>query len=147
MKVLVSYDGSSQAKDALRYGVEKVKLNGGEVVALHVFNNNLFLDYDVFGAEETGRAESMRLTAEAKKILEETGKGISSRVIFAEGNPEEETISYARDNKSDILICPPRHKSIIRSFKKLLDKQGRKAQQDTIIDETERPTLAVVSQR
>ena len=57
MKVLVAYDGTLQAKDALKYGVEKVKENGGELVALHVFNSNMFVDYDVFGAEEAGRAE------------------------------------------------------------------------------------------
>jgi len=147
MKVLVAYDGSMQAKDALRYGVEKVRVNGGEVVALHVFNSNMFLDYDVFGAEESGRAESMRFAAEAKKILGETGTGINSRVICAEGNPEEETINYARDNNMDLLLCSPRYKSIIRGFKKLLDKQGRKAQEDMIFDETERPRLAVVSQQ
>lgn len=147
MKVLVAYDGTLQAKDALKYGVEKVKKDGGELVALHVFNSNLFVDYDVFGAEEAGRAESMRFAAEAKKILGETGKGLCTRVIVAEGNPEEETINYARENNVDLLLCAPRYKSIIRSFKKLLDKQGKKAQEDTILDEAERPRLAVVSQR
>jgi nucleotide-binding universal stress UspA family protein len=147
MKVLVAYDGTMQAKDALKYGVEKVKENGGELVALHVFNSNMFIDYDVFGAEDTGRAESMRFAAEAKKILGETGKGINARVIFAEGNPEEETINYARENNVDLLLCSPRYKSIIRNFKKLLDKQGKKVQEDTILDETEKPRLSVVSQR
>jgi len=147
MKVLVAYDGTLQAKDALKYGVDKVKENGGELVALHVFNSNMFIDYDVFGAEDTGRAESMRFAAEAKKILGETGKGINARVIYAEGNPEEETINYARENNMDLLLCSPRYKSIIRSFKKLMDKQGKKVQEDTILDETEKPRLSVVSQR
>jgi len=147
MKVLVAYDGTLQSKDALKYGVEKVKESGGEVVALHVFNSNMFVDYDVFGAEETGRAESMRFAAEAKKILGETGKGLQTRVIFAEGNPEEETINYARENNVDLLLCSPRYKSIIRSFKKLLDTQGKKVQEDTIYDTAEKPRLSVVSQR
>jgi len=147
MKVLVAYDGTLQAKDALKYGVQKVKEKGGELVALHVFNSNLFIDYDVFGAEEAGRAESMRFAAEAKKILGETGKGISARVIYAEGNPEEETINYARENNVDLLLCSPRYKSIIRNFKKLLDKQGKKVQEDTIFDAEEKPKLSVLSQR
>jgi len=147
MKILVAYDGSMQAKDALKYGLKKVKENGGDLVALHVFNSNLFVDYDAFGAEELGRAESMRFAAEANKILGETGKGINARVVVAEGYPEEETINYARENNVDLLLCPPRYKSIIRKFKKLLDKQGKHAQEDTILDETERPRLAVVSER
>jgi nucleotide-binding universal stress UspA family protein len=145
MKVLVAYDGTLQAKDALKYGVEKVKQNGGKVVALHVFNSSLFLDYDVFGAEEAGRLESMRCAAEAKKILAETGKGINASVIVEEGNPEEETINYARENNVDLLLCPPRYKSIIRSFKKLLDEQGKRIQEDTVFDSTEKPSLSVIS--
>ena len=147
MKVLVAYDGTLQSKDALKYGVEKVKESGGEVVALHVFNSSMFMDYDVFGAEEAGRAEAMRFAAEAKQILAETGKGLNARVIVAEGNPEEETISYARENNVDLLLCPPRYKSIIRSFKHLLDEQGKKAQEDTLFDAAEKPRLSVVSQR
>ena len=147
MKVLVAYDGTLQAKDALKYGVEKVKASGGEVVALNVFNSNMYMDYDVFGAEEAGRTESMRFAAEAKQILAETGKGITARVIFAEGNPEEETINYARENNVDLLLCTPRYKSIIRNFKKLLDEQGKKAQEDTIFDEADKPRLSAVSQR
>jgi nucleotide-binding universal stress UspA family protein len=147
MKVLVAYDGTLQAKDALKYGVEKVKASGGEVVALNVFNSNMYMDYDVFGAEEAGRTESMRFAAEAKQILAETGKGITARVIFAEGNPEEETINYARENNVDLLLCTPRYKSIIRNFKKLLDEQGKKAQEDTIFDAADKPRLSAVSQR
>ena len=147
MKVLVAYDGTLQAKDALKYGVEKVKASGGEIVALNVFNSNMYMDYDVFGAEEAGRTESMRFAAEAKQILAETGKGITARVIFAEGNPEEETINYARENNVDLLLCSPRYKSIIKSFKKLLDEQGKKAQEDTIFDEADKPRLSAVSQR
>jgi len=147
MKVLVAYDGTLQAKEALKYGVEKVKENGGEVVALQVFNSNMFVDYDVFGAEEAGRLEAMSFAAEAKKILGETGKGLLTRVIFAEGNPEEETINYARENNVDLLLCSPRYKSIIRNFKKLLDEQGKKAQEDTIFDAADKPRLSAVSQR
>ena len=91
MKVLVAYDGTLQAKDALRHAVKRVKETGGEVVALQVFNSNLFVDYDVFGAEEAARMESMRLAAEARKILAETGDGVKSRVIVTEGDPGAES--------------------------------------------------------
>ena len=147
MKVLVAYDGTLQAKDALKYGVEKVKENGGEVVALHVFNSNQYIDYDVFGAEEAGRAASMRFAAEAKKILEETGKGLRTRVIVEEGNPEEETINYARENNVDLLLCSPSYRKIINSFKMLLGEQGKELPENTIFDETEEPMVYVVSQR
>ena len=147
MKVLVAYDGTLQAKDALKYGVEKVKENGGELVALHVFNSNQYIDYDVFGAEEAGRAESMRHVAEARNILAETGKGLRTRVIIEEGNPEEETINFARENNVDLLLCSPRYKKIINSFRMLLGDQGTALPEKSSFDETEEPMVYVVSQR
>ena len=147
MRVLVAYDGTMQTKDALRYGAQKVKENGGVLVALHVFNSNIFIDYDVFGAEDAGQAEAMRFAEDAKQIIGETGKDIRARLVVAEGDPEEETINYARENHMDLLLCPPRYKSIIRSFRKLKDEQGRKVCEDTIFDETEKPMLSVLSQR
>lgn len=147
MKVLVAYDGTLQAKDALKYGVEKVKENGGEVVALHVFNSNQYIDYDVFGAEEAGRAESLRHVAEARNVLAETGKGLRTRIVVEEGNPEEETINYARENNVDLLLCSPRYRKIISSFKMLLGDQGTELPGSASFDETEEPMVYVVSQR
>ena len=145
MKILVAYDGTVQSQDALRYGMEKVKESGGEVIALHVFNRNIFIDYDVINAEEMGRAESMQLSEGARRLIQETGKGLNARLILEEGNPDEETIKYAMENNVDLLLCSPRYKSIIKNFKKLLDKQGKKVYENTIFDETERPKLAMVS--
>jgi len=145
MRVLVAYDGTMQTKDALRYGAQKVWENGGLLVALHVFNSNMFIDYDVFGAEDTGHAEAMRFAEEARQILGETGRDIRARLIVTEGNPEEETINYARENYMDLLLCPPCYKSIIRSYKKSMDMQGRKVREDTVFDETRKPRLSVLS--
>ena len=147
MKVLVAYDGTLQSKEALRYGVNKVRENGGELVALHVFNSSQYIDYDVFGAEEAGRAASMKFVSEAKKILEETGKGVRTRVIVQEGNPEEETINYARENNVDLLLCSPGYKKIISSFRTLFGDKGMAVPEHTDFDKTEEPGVYVVSQR
>jgi nucleotide-binding universal stress UspA family protein len=147
MKVLVAYDGTLQAKDALKYGVEKVRKNGGEVVALHVFNSNMFLDYDVFGAEERARLESMKLAAEARRILAEIGDGVKSRVIVTEGDPEEETMNFAREYNVDLLLCSPAYKSITRSFKMLPGDSGAEVSEDAITAGTKEPGVYVVAQR
>ena len=145
MKVLVAYDGTLQAKEALNYGIAKVRENGGELVALHVFNSGRFIDYDVFGAEDAGRREAVGFTAEAEKRLKETGEGIHTRVVFAEGNPEEETIDYARENRFDLLLCPSRYKSIIKDFRSLLDGQGRKTREDIVPGGSDKSGLSAVS--
>lgn len=50
MKTLVLYDGTLQAKEALRYGMDSVRKTGGSVTIVNVFQSSLFLDYDVIGA-------------------------------------------------------------------------------------------------
>jgi nucleotide-binding universal stress UspA family protein len=146
MKVLVAYDGTLQSKEALRYGMEKVRDTGGEVIALHVFNSRLFIDYDAHPeAEESARKESARYLEDAKKLMEQAGNGLRVRIAVEEGDPEEEIIRYAQERHVDVLLCPPRYKTIIKRYKKMLRNEGREVFQNDILDETERLKMAVVS--
>lgn len=148
MKVLVAYDGTLQAKEALKYGVEKVREKGGELVAMHVFNRSLFIDYDAIpDAEHIARKESLRYVREAEQIMRNDGKDITSKMIVEDGNPDEEIINYARAKSVDLLLCPPRYKSIIRNFKKVLEAQGRAATESTVVTGTEKLKTAAISGR
>ncbi len=118
MKIMVAYDGTLQSKEALVYGMEKAREKGGEVLALHVFNNGMFMDYDVIDAEATARRESNRLVEEAKALIREKGNGVRISLFSAEGNPEEEVISFAKAKQADVLLCPPRFKGIINKYQK-----------------------------
>ncbi len=120
MKIMVAYDGTLQAKEALVYGMEKAREKGGEVVALHVFNNELFIDYDVMDAEAAARRESARFVDEARGIIREKGKGVRATLFTTEGNPEEEVISFAKEKRADVLLCPPGFKGIINKYQKAL---------------------------
>lgn len=115
MKILVTYDGTIQSKKALKYGLEKAKDAGGEVIALYVFNSGMFIDYDATpGAESTARRESFRFIQEAKAIISEAGSSIKTTVIVEEGNPKEEIVKYARKEKVDVIFSTPKYKSIIK---------------------------------
>jgi nucleotide-binding universal stress UspA family protein len=121
MKIMVAYDGTLQAKDALVYGIDKAREKGGEVVAFHVFNSPLFIDYDATpNAEALARAESDRFVEEAKAIIREKGKGVKTSLYTGEGNPDDEVIAFAREEHADILLCPPRYSSIIRKYQRAL---------------------------
>jgi nucleotide-binding universal stress UspA family protein len=121
VKIMVAYDGTIQAKEALVYGMEKARTKGGEVIALHVFNSDMFVDYDAaVDAEDAARRESAGYVAEAKTLIREKGTGVNVHLYTAEGNPEAEVISFAKENKVDVLLCPPRFKSIIRKYQKSL---------------------------
>ena len=121
MKIMVAYDGTLQAKEALAYGIDKAREKGGEVVALHVLNTGLFVDYDAHPDVETmARQESARFLEEAKSLMREKGDGVKTSLYSTEGNPTEEVVSFARDNKIDILLCPPKFKTIIKKYRKAL---------------------------
>jgi len=121
MKIMVAYDGTLQAKEALAYGIEKAKQKGGEVVALHVFNSPMFVDYDAtVDAETLARAESARFVEEAKSIIRTKGTGVKAGLYTTDGNPEEEVISFAKAEKVDILLCPPKYQKIISKYQNAL---------------------------
>lgn len=146
MKVLVAYDGTLQSKEALKYGVERVREKGGEVVALHVFNSSAFIDYDAsLGAEERAKYESARYVEDAKRLLREVGHDVKTSVFVGEGDPEDEIITFARERSVDLLLCPPRYKSIIKKFRKVAEERGKEARENAILDETEKMRMAAIS--
>lgn len=121
MKIMVAYDGTLQAKEALVYGMDKAREKGGEVVALHVFNSPLFVDYDAtVDAQDMARAEAAQFVNEAKAIIREKGKGVKASLYSTEGNPTEETISFAKAEKVDVLLCPPKFTTIIGKYQQAL---------------------------
>jgi nucleotide-binding universal stress UspA family protein len=139
MKIMVAYDGTLQAKEALVYGMDKVREKGGEVVALHVFNNNMFIDYDAsVDAESIARRESAQFIEEAKSLIHEKGKGITVSLFSTDGNPEEEVISFAKAKKVDVLLCPPKFRTIISKYQKALGETE-------LMGEVEKMNLAAIS--
>ena len=121
MKIMVAYDGTLQAKEALMYGMDKAREKGGEVVALHVFNSPLFVDYDAtVNAQSVARTEAARFVDEAKAIIREKGKGVKASLYSDEGNPTEEVVSFAKTEKVDVLLCPPKFTKIINKYRHAL---------------------------
>lgn len=121
MKIMVAYDGTLQAKEALVYGMDKAREKGGEVVALHVFNNSMFIDYDAtIDAQDIAKAEAEQFINEAKTIIRESGKGVKAILYSTEGNPTEEVISFAKAEKVDVLLCPPKFTKIINKYQRSL---------------------------
>ncbi len=139
MKIMVAYDGTVQAKEALVYGMEKVREKGGEVIALHVFNDRMFIDYDAhIDAESVARSESARFVEEAKTLIRDKGQGVRTSLFTTEGNPEEEVVNFAREKKADLLLCPPKFKTIISRYQQAL------VQEDLAV-EAAKMNLAVLS--
>ncbi len=124
MKIMVAYDGTLQAKEALAYGMEKAREKGGEVVALCVFDSGPFIDYDVADAEAVARQEASRFVEEAKSLLREKSDGVRTSLYTAEGNPEEVVTEFVREKKVDVLLCPPKFKSVLRKYNRAVSGAG-----------------------
>jgi nucleotide-binding universal stress UspA family protein len=121
MKIMVAYDGTLQAKEALVYGIEKARTKGGEMVALQVFNSPMFADYDAtMNTRDAARAEAARFVDEAKAIIRDKGQGVKVGFYTTEGDPEEEMISFAKAEHVDVLLCPPKFKTIISKYQRTL---------------------------
>ena len=145
MKVLVAYDGTLKAKEALRFGIKRAKEENGRLVALYVFPSGMLAGYDsVPHARDMARVEAERHIEEARGILRDEAGGIWAKVVTEEGNPYDETIAYASDWLADLLLCPPGMKSVISKYKKLLGKEGREAREGEVIDEEANPRMAVL---
>jgi len=115
MKILVSYDGSINSQTALKYGIGKVREAGGSLLAIHVFNSNMFIDYGAGpNAEEMARKEAAGYIEDARRIIAENSSGIDARLFTAEGNPKEEIIKFARAEMTDLIMVPPRHRAIVK---------------------------------
>ncbi len=116
MKLLIAYDGTLNSKTALRYGLGKLKEQGGRAVVLSLFHSAMFVDYGAGPrAEEVARAESARHLDEARKIIEELGEGLRVRIVEKEGEPESEITGFAEEEGADLILAPPRYKSIIKN--------------------------------
>src|SRR5512134_300932 len=116
MKILTLYDGTLQSKTALTYGMGRVKEKGGELIVLQVFQSSLFVDYDAGPmAEEMARAEAKRHEREAVNIISEAGPDVRVKMVTEEGNPEEEVLRLAESEHVDLVLTPPRYRSIVRS--------------------------------
>ena len=114
MKILVAYDGSINSQIALKYGIRKIREVGGSLVALHVFNSSVFIDYGAGpNAEALAKKESSGYVEDARGIIAEAGADAYAKLFSAEGNPEEETVRFARTEMMDLIIVPPRYKLIV----------------------------------
>jgi len=114
MKLLIAYDGTLDSKAALRYGIKRLKDEGGSAVVLALFHGAMFVDYGAGPkAEEMARAEVARRLSDARKIIEETGKGLWIRVEERDGEPNEEILDMASELNFDAVLAPARYKSAV----------------------------------
>ena len=112
MKILVAIDGSKDAAEGVRMGLDMAQAKGAEVTLLAVIP--IYPDIDL---EITARARDSlerKLGSQAEQSLSKAkesfqAKGISPRaVIINAGDVADEIVKMAEDEKMDLIIIGSR---------------------------------------
>lgn len=112
-KIMIATDGSDCSRLAVDKGIELAQLSKGTVYAVYVVSMDYLspIDGDSFSMGVDPYWESMQETLktqgqQAVNYVKGLGemKGINVEPVLLEGNPSDELIRYAEDNKMDIVI-------------------------------------------
>jgi len=105
MNILVGYDGSNEAKDALKFAQKHAKAFGAKIEVVKSVTRNNPLDHNVIQAAEENLEREVRNQFNGDKISYETRLVISSR------SSGENLIWYAELKKIDEILIGSRKRS------------------------------------
>ena len=113
-KIMIATDGSDCSNLAIDKGIELARLSGGTVYAVYVMSTAYLFDMDGGAYSSVG---TNPYWASIRKALKNQGqqavdyikclveaKGINVKSVLLEGNPSDELIRYADEEKMDIVI-------------------------------------------
>lgn len=116
MKILSLYDGSIHSRTAAAYACQRAAAPGDEILVLHVFNPNVYIDYDAGPrAVELGRLESQRHLQALHSFVAENAKA-TIRIVSDEGDPADLLSRYAEAEKPDLVLVPEKYRSLAKSL-------------------------------
>ena len=105
MKILVGFDGSNVAKDALKLAQKRALALGAKIEVVHTMAQSHQLIY-----EEISKAES-NLEKEIRKLLNGDRPTYASHLVISKLSPGEELVEYAKRNKLDEIIVGVQRRS------------------------------------
>ncbi len=126
-RILIATDGSKNSKKAATTGIELAKLSGGEVTIVYVADINKYIssagvtppfggispdviDNVAVRLKEAGEKATLELDEQAK------ASGVKSKRLIVEGNPSNEILKIAGDNKIDVIVIGSIGKTGLEKF-------------------------------
>jgi nucleotide-binding universal stress UspA family protein len=112
-KIMVATDGSACSGLVAEKGIELARLSGGKIYAVYVvsteylvpINGDSFpMSVDLYweSIHEAWKKQGQEAVNSVKSLGEK--KGINVEPVLLEGNPSEELIRYAEEEKMDIIV-------------------------------------------
>jgi nucleotide-binding universal stress UspA family protein len=124
-KIMIATDGSACSKLAADKGIEFARLTRGTVYAVHVLSKAYLSamdgeSYSSMGMNpwESIKEEFQKQGQQAVNYVKDRGKmkGVNVESVLLEGNPSEELIRYAEEEKMDIIIVGTIGKTALDRF-------------------------------
>jgi nucleotide-binding universal stress UspA family protein len=111
-KIMIATDGSDCSRLATDKGIELARLSGGMVYAVHVVSTAYLspMDGDYFmGMNPYWESIHEALIKQGQQVVDYIKslgemKGINVESVLLEGNPSDELIRYAEEEKMDVVI-------------------------------------------
>ena len=104
MKVMVGYDGSDDAKNALQLAVAHAKAFTGKVIAVASMNKGTEAEIQAIG----------RMEEELEKVKNQVeGRGVAceTHLLIHGVTPGEDLVAYAQENSIDEIVIGIRRRS------------------------------------
>ena len=105
MKVLVCYDGSNVAKDAVKLARHHAEVYGASLLIVRALPQSPELKFEDIQREETS------LQGDAKEILGDSGISYETHAIVTNRSPGEEVVDFAKRNGVDEIVIGIRKRS------------------------------------
>ena len=105
MKVLVCYDGSNVAKDAVKLARHHAEVYGASLLIVKALPQSPELKFEDIQREETS------LQGDAKEILGDSSISYETHAIVTNLSPGEEVVDFAKRNGVDEIVIGIRKRS------------------------------------
>lgn len=104
MEILIGYDGSNAAKDAVVLAIDHAKAFGADAVVVTSRNSADVEDVDAVRKAEAGLDEM-------KKVFDEAGIACETHLLIRGLSPGEDLVKYAKDKQVHSIIIGVKRRS------------------------------------
>jgi nucleotide-binding universal stress UspA family protein len=122
-KIMVPFDGSTNAGNALLKAVELAGLTGAEILILTVYRHHSMLEAsfsmvrqaDPGNLDDTMRAHAREVADHAKKIAIDAGAK-TVRAFIKAGQPARTIIAWAKEKDVDLIVMSSRGMGSVEGY-------------------------------
>ena len=122
-KIMVPFDGSTNAETALQKAVELAALTGGEILILTVYRHHSMLEAsfsmvrpaDPGNMDDAMRDHAREVADHAKRIAQETGAS-QVRAFIKAGQPARTIIAWAKEKEVDLIVLSSRGMGSVEGY-------------------------------